>query len=111
MSYKWVKIAGDPGELDFSAGGIAEVQAGGKTICITRFNNTLHACAAKCPHAGGDMRQGFLDANGHIVCPVHRYKFDTANGRNVSGEGYFLTTYPIEIKSDGIYVGIKRKFW
>lgn len=111
MAYKWVKVASDLQELNFSEAGIAEVQAGGKTICIAKFNNTIHACAAKCPHAGGDMRQGYVDNNGCIVCPVHRYKFDLANGRDVNGEGYYLPIYEMEIKSDGIYVAIKRNFW
>jgi hypothetical protein len=28
------------------------------------------------------------------------------NGRNTSGEGYYLKTYPIEIREDGIYIGL-----
>ena len=47
-----------------------------------------------------------MDALGNIVCPLHRYKFSIKNGRNTSGEGYFLKTFAIEVREDGIFVGI-----
>ena len=48
---------------------------------------------------------GWLDAQGRIVCPLHKYRFDPANGRNTSGEGYKLKTYPVEIREEYIYIG------
>jgi 3-phenylpropionate/trans-cinnamate dioxygenase ferredoxin subunit len=30
------------------------------------------------------------------------------NGRNTSGEGYFLKTYPLETREDGIYAGMEE---
>ena len=53
------------------------------------------------------MANGFVDATGNIVCPLHRYRFKLDNGRNSSGEGYYLKTYPIETRSDGLYLGIQ----
>jgi nitrite reductase/ring-hydroxylating ferredoxin subunit len=104
---QWYKIAVSIEEIDFSASGLAEIIAGDKAICIAIHNNALHACAHKCPHAGGAMASGYTDALGNIVCPLHRYKFNLQNGRNVSGEGYFLKTFPVEQRGDGIYVGIE----
>jgi len=83
------------------------IEAGGKKMCLAKFEGNLFACAHKCPHAGGLMEEGWVDATGNIVCPLHRYKFSLEKGRNVSGEGYFLKTYPIEERPDGIYVGIE----
>jgi len=68
----------------------------------------LMACAQKCPHAGGMMAEGHLDALGNIVCPLHRYKFNLQNGRNVSGEGYFLKTFRVEIRKEGVFVGFEE---
>ncbi|MEO6638933.1 MAG: Rieske 2Fe-2S domain-containing protein, partial [Ginsengibacter sp.] len=68
----------------------------------------IEACAAKCPHAGGDMVEGFLNKDGNIVCPIHRYVFSLENGRDVSGEGYFLKIYPIKIDGKGVFVGIEE---
>jgi nitrite reductase/ring-hydroxylating ferredoxin subunit len=106
--YKWYKIADTEADLPFSGEGLATVEAGGRTICISLFKDELFACAAKCPHAGGNLAGGYTDAMGNIVCPLHRYKFSLATGRNVSGEGYFLKTYPVEKRESGIFIGIEQ---
>ena len=93
-TYRWHKIAESPGELQVDGRVLTEVVVEGKTICIAFNKGSLHGCAAKCPHAGGRMADGFIDAAGHIVCPLHRYKFQLTTGRNTSGEGYYLKPYP-----------------
>ncbi len=105
----WHKIALSLAEIPFGENGLAELEAGGKKICMASGTAGIRACAAKCPHAGGSMAGGWIDALGNIVCPLHRYKFSLQNGRNVSGEGYFLKNYPVEVREDGIYVGIEEK--
>ena len=107
--YTWHKIAEHIGEIDFSPNGLTEIEVAGKKICLALQNNTLHACTQKCPHAGGLLSEGYIDALGNIVCPLHRYKFNMQNGRNVSGEGYFLKTYPVEIRTDGIYLCFEKQ--
>ncbi len=104
--YTWHKIADSAEEIIFTANGLTEITVNGKTICLAKHNETLLACTQKCPHAGGIMADGYLDAVGNIVCPLHRYKFSLQNGRNVSGEGYFLKTFPVEIRKEGVFVGM-----
>jgi nitrite reductase/ring-hydroxylating ferredoxin subunit len=106
--YKWYKIADTTEEIIFSNDGLAEVEVNGKKVCIALKNEALFACAAKCPHAGGNMSNGHIDALGNIVCPLHRYKFSLENGRNVSGEGYFLKNYPLELRANGIFIGFEE---
>ncbi|HQZ75434.1 MAG TPA: Rieske 2Fe-2S domain-containing protein, partial [Chitinophagaceae bacterium] len=86
--YTWYKIAGHINELDFADNNIAVTELKGKKICIGRHQEAVFAFAYKCPHAGGILADGHIDALGNIVCPLHRYKFNMQNGRNVSGEGY-----------------------
>ncbi len=104
----WHKIADSFDEINFAENGITTIEVNNKTICIAKYNNELFGCAAKCPHASGNMEHGHIDTLGNIVCPLHRYKFNLQNGRNTSGEGYYLKTYPIEKKENGIYVGIEE---
>ncbi len=106
--YKWHKIADGPSELIFGENSLVEYEVAGKKICIARTENTLAACASKCPHAGGNMSEGFLDNNGNIVCPVHRYVFSFTNGRDVTGEGYFLKIYPVKINEEGVFIGFEE---
>jgi nitrite reductase/ring-hydroxylating ferredoxin subunit len=107
-TYKWYKIADSIDEITFSADGLVEVEVNGKKVCIAFKNEALFACTAKCPHAGGNMSHGYVDTFGNIVCPLHRYKFSLVNGRNVSGEGYFLKNYPVDIRTNGIFVGFEE---
>jgi 3-phenylpropionate/trans-cinnamate dioxygenase ferredoxin subunit len=105
--YTWHKIADHRSALVLNAQGMAQCEVGGKKICISNYKESLFGCAVKCPHAGGNMSAGYVDALGNVVCPLHRYKFSLQNGRNTSGEGYFLKTYPIEERADGVYLGME----
>ncbi len=105
---KWFRIGSDISALNFAENNIAVAECNGKTICIGKYNGQLFAFAYKCPHASGILANGFIDAIGNVVCPLHRYKYSIANGRNISGEGYYLKTYPIETRDDGIYAGFEE---
>jgi nitrite reductase/ring-hydroxylating ferredoxin subunit len=105
--YTWHKIADHINEINFAGNNIAVVEVKGKQICIARFNETAFAFAYKCPHAGGILADGHIDALGNIVCPLHRYKYNMQNGRNVTGEGYYLRNWPVELREDGVYVGME----
>jgi 3-phenylpropionate/trans-cinnamate dioxygenase ferredoxin subunit len=105
-NYTWYKIAEHINELDFAGNNIGIVKVEGNKICIGRFNEQVFAFAYKCPHAGGIMADGYIDALGNVVCPLHRYKYDMKNGRNTSGEGYYLKHWPIEQREDGVYIGL-----
>lgn len=103
---EFVKIAESLAELDFSAEGLTLVEVKGKSICISRHGDSVYACNARCPHASGNLADGYIDVLGNIVCPVHRYKFSLQTGRNNSGEGYFLKTYPLRVEEDGVFIFI-----
>lgn len=105
--YKWHQVAESESDLAFAANGIAVVEVKGKKICIARHQHEWFGFAYKCPHASGIMADGFIDATGNVVCPLHRYKFSLKNGRNVSGEGYYLKTYPVNATEEGIFLGVE----
>lgn len=104
----WHKIADHINELDFAKNDIAVAELKGKKICIARYKDSVFAFAYKCPHAGGILADGHIDAMGNIVCPLHRYKYDLRNGRNVSGEGYYLKHWPVEIREEGVFVEMEE---
>lgn len=106
--YSWHKISVSLEEISFSPNGLAQLEVAGKVICVAGKDGQLSACTAKCPHAGGILADGYIDPLGNIVCPMHRYKFSLKNGRNISGEGYFLKTFPVECRQDGVFVGFEE---
>jgi 3-phenylpropionate/trans-cinnamate dioxygenase ferredoxin subunit len=104
----WHKIADDLHQIEWQPNNMAVALVNGKKLTLVKFSeNNLAACAHKCPHASGTMADGYIDALQNIVCPLHRYKFSLSNGKNTSGEGYYLKTYPIEIRNDGVFVGMQ----
>ena len=99
-----VKIAEHINELSFGANNIAVIEINGRKSCIGKHNDSFFSFAYKCPHAGGILADGHIDALGNVVCPLHRYKFSIQNGRNVSGEGYFLKHGRVELREEGVFV-------
>jgi 3-phenylpropionate/trans-cinnamate dioxygenase ferredoxin subunit len=105
--YKWHKVANSAADIDFMGGDIGEVEVEGVTICLGRFKEEWYGFASVCPHAGAAMLDGYIDGSCRVVCAVHQLKFNLKNGREANGEGYKLKTYPVEVREDGIYVGVE----
>lgn len=105
MIYDW-KIVKSYTYSAFPENKLTETVVENKIVALLRRGNDIFAFAATCPHAGGRLCDGWVDMEGRIVCPLHKYRFDPANGRNTSGEGYKLKTYPVEIREENIYVGL-----
>jgi nitrite reductase/ring-hydroxylating ferredoxin subunit len=106
--YKWFKIADSINELPWQSNNMCIAEADGKKITLAQHNGQLLSFAHKCPHASGILADGFMDAMGNVVCPLHRYKFNPQTGRNITGEGYYLKTYQAEQREDGIYIGFEE---
>lgn len=104
--YTWHFLAKDNDDIGFGKYDIVQAELGDKTICVARFKENLFAFQALCPHAGAKMVMGYIDMQGNAVCPLHRFKFALKNGYNTTGEGYNMKTYPIEVREEGIFVGL-----
>jgi len=103
--YTWFKAEGfSPANMQEHT--IVETVIADKRVALVKNKEGIFAFVATCPHAGAPFCDGWLDARGLLVCPLHKYRFDAASGRNVSGEGYKLKTYPLEIRNDEIYIGL-----
>ena len=106
--FQWHKISDSAAALDRHANNLTVVEVAGKKITLCQIKNKFYACAYKCPHASGILAEGFIDNAENIVCPVHGYRFNLRNGRNTSGEEFYLKTYKTESREDGIYVAIEE---
>lgn len=103
----WYKIADSPSGIDFSHKGIAEIRVADIDICVVQKGLELFACRSTCPHAGARFAEdGFINAASQIVCCVHNYRFSLKTGRDALNEGYFLKLYPIEVRTNGVFVKI-----
>lgn len=102
----WYKVL-DASGLNYPF--IKKVTAGKAAIALVGVNNEVYALAARCPHAGEDLSYGWCK-DGKLVCPVHRYAYDIHTGRGNPGQGDYVDTYPVEVRQDGVYVGVKEKW-
>jgi len=109
MEHNWHKIAESVHELQFGSNNLLVVTVNNKKLTIARGKEKMFACAYTCPHAGGILADGYIDAMDNIVCPLHHYRFSLQNGRNTTGEGYFLKTYPVEVREDGVYIQMEER--
>lgn len=105
---EWECIAPGVEALEWNDRNLCIVEVFGKKITLARFKDQVFATAYSCPHAGAVMADGYIDVQGNIVCPLHRYKFSLEKGRNVSGEGYHLKTYAVKIDAEGVWIGQEK---
>lgn len=112
----WYKIFSSQDELQNNVPrGIPQrLMVGGKKVCLVNTSEGYFAVQDKCPHNGASLSNGYCSALNTIVCPLHRYHFDLRTGQAKSGIADRLETFQIDIREDGVYIGIKRfswKFW
>ena len=81
---------------------------GGKKMCIAHSAKGFYAVNDKCPHNGFSLSQGNCSEDNAIVCPLHRYRFDLETGRAKSGIASYVDTYKLEVRENGVYVGVER---
>ena len=64
----------------------------------------LRAMDAICPHSGGPLADGQIDAK-KVICPLHNYAFSLADGSCLNGE-YAVRTYPVREEAGEIVVDV-----
>ena len=92
-------------EGSFESFEFGEAQGGGAAV-ITKVGGQIFAFSAKCPHAGGDFREGELH-RGRVFCPVHQWKFDLKSGRCIGDENYRLKKYEVSMINGLIHLKTK----
>lgn len=62
------------------------VEAGGKRYEVDRL----------CPHLGGDLAGGMVEAERYLVCPRHHWRFDLAKGGRCAGNDASIHAVELE---------------
>ena len=68
-------------------------------IFRTRSGN-IYATQAECPHKGGPLADGLVGPN-TVICPLHSFKFNLANGQPVENPCQDLKVYTIQVCDNG----------
>ncbi len=76
-----------------------------KQVCLTRHKGAYGALDNACPHQGGPLGEGSIE-NGCLRCPWHGWDFDPLTGKPPGGYDDGVETYPVEVRKDGVYIGL-----
>jgi pyruvate oxidase len=100
----WHRVAG----LDeLGEGRVRTVVAGPKSIALTHYDGQYGALDNHCPHQGGPLGEGTIE-NGLLRCPWHGFDYCPLTGAPPGDFVDTVITYPVEIRDDGVYVGIEE---
>ncbi len=97
----WHKVL-SPDELP--EGRVKTVAAGRHSFAMTHFEGQYAALSNRCPHQGGPLGEGSIE-KGMLRCPWHGYDYCPLTGESPFGDA--VPTFPVEIRDDGVYVGIE----
>jgi len=59
---------------------LREIKQGDLTLALCFRDGEFSVLGGICPHAGGPLGKGTLDAEGRIVCPWHYFTYDRKSG-------------------------------
>ena len=100
---RWHKVA----EVDdLPDGRVRTVTSGTRSLALTRVGDRYGALDNHCPHQGGPLGEGSIE-NGLLRCPWHGYDYDPLTGIPPSGFSDAPACFPVEVRADGIYVGLE----
>ncbi|MGI9341722.1 MAG: thiamine pyrophosphate-dependent enzyme [Gammaproteobacteria bacterium] len=107
----WHRVA-DSDELP--SGRVKTVTAGTLSMALTNIDGDYTAMDNRCPHQGGPLGEGSIERGEGgqcwLRCPWHGWDFDPQTGRPPGGhEDSGQQLYPVEVRDDGIYVGIEAE--
>jgi len=105
----WHKVL-DLGQLP--EGRVTTVTAGATSMALVHFDGQWSAMDNRCPHQGGPLGEGSIekgvDGKCWLRCPWHGWDFDPLHGTPPGGhEDTGQKLYPVEVRADGIYVGVE----
>ena len=102
----WHKVLANPKEL--AEGRVMTVTAAHKTFCLTHHKGKFSCLDNKCPHQGGPLGEGSIE-EGYLRCPWHGWDFDPVTGKPPGGYDDGIDTFPVDIRKDGIYIGLPQE--
>ncbi|MBT3027829.1 MAG: Rieske 2Fe-2S domain-containing protein [Candidatus Thiodiazotropha sp. (ex Ctena orbiculata)] len=88
-------------------GRVTSVTCKKKTLCMSHYVGEYGALDNKCPHQGGPLGEGSIE-NGLLRCPWHGWDYHPITGK-APGFDDGVKTFPVEIREDGIYVGLSQE--
>jgi len=91
-------------DLPIGLGRVFRIGEHSVAVFRTRMGKVF-AVANQCPHKGGPLADGMLVGD-QVVCPLHTFRFDSANGECDEPGVCPVATYPVELNDGLVRVGV-----
>jgi len=85
--------------------GYPAVVQGRSLALFLHDDGRIFAIDAICPHAGGPLEEGRMEKCA-VICPLHDYRFDLVTGRCSSDPEFAVTTYPVMVEENQVWVEV-----
>ena len=102
----WHKVLDSPDDLP--EGRVTTVTVEHIGICLTHHKDKFSGLDNRCPHQGGPLGEGSIE-NGLLRCPWHGWDFDPQTGQSPGFHDDSIVTFPVEVRDDGVYVGVEQE--
>lgn len=88
---------------DVRAGDAVGVIVNGLELVLGRDGERYFATQRRCPHRKADLADGIV-SRGHLICPMHGYRFSAETGRHDAASEYCLVMYAVRVTGDQIEI-------
>lgn len=96
----WIRVAALD---DCPPGSACELVVADRIIALFNVDGQLYAIDGICPHQGGPLAQGRLDAH-TVTCPWHGWKFDISGNPSESDASPAAICYPVRASGSDILI-------
>ena len=89
----------------FAGDALHGVLVRGLRLCVGRAGERYFAIDDTCPHAGGSLCEGMLDAD-LVICPLHAYGFSIETGRCLDDDTCSVSSYDVRVENGAVQVRV-----
>ena len=90
---------------DLAEGKPRAVRVEGQSVALFKHNGNIYATDNQCPHMGYPLTRGRV-RGGVLTCDWHGWSYDMGGGGCFTGGCDDLSTFPVEVREDEIYIDI-----
>lgn len=91
-------------------GEAVKVQREALAVAVVNSGGSLYAIGDRCSHGNASMSEGYIEDDGTVECPLHSARFCLKTGAALCQPATEpLTTYPVVVDGDAIYVDLPEE--
>ena len=96
----WTRLC-DVAQVPANRGLVVERPEGALAVFVV--DGTPHVLENACPHRGGDLGEGYVNAkNGCVYCPLHAWPFELATGCSPTHPGASVRIFAARIQEGAV---------